>query len=438
MMMIKTHLRNSFFLNTYLLIVMRVLGAGLGFLFWALAARIMTADNVGLASGAVSLTALLAGLAQLGLGYGLVKHFAQADDPNGLLNMSIVISGLAGFGLALLPFMVMPAWSPALLPLRDSLFTTLFFIVLVLSTTLSQLLHWAFLATRRVEFSLIKQTGQAFLAIILLFMLSKVMPGYLSTIAAYTIATVISLAVAFWVFLPKAQPGYSFGLGFKVSSLASFTKFSLINHITDQIQRVPDTLLPLIVIYLLGPSAGAYFFVVWTLARSIAAWAGSIAESMFAEASNTPALVSTFAWRSAKLGLLLAGAMTLAMLAGSQLLLSIYGQDYVEQGTGLLYWVALASMPGVLLSIFINFLRIRDRLRGVFTVTALSNGGSILLAYFGMVWLGMSGAGLGWLIGQMIVLIGVLSWWRWQQSYRHEAMRSVPVPTSLNLESRGP
>jgi O-antigen/teichoic acid export membrane protein len=196
--------------------------------------------------------------------------------------------------------------------------------------------------------------------------------------------------------------------------------------------------LPLIVIYLLGPSAGAYFFVVWTLARSIAAWAGSIAESMFAEASNTPALVSTFAWRSAKLGLLLAGAMTLAMLAGSQLLLSIYGQDYVEQGTGLLYWVALASMPGVLLSIFINFLRIRDRLRGVFTVTALSNGGSILLAYFGMVWLGMSGAGLGWLIGQMIVLIGVLSWWRWQQSYRHEAMRSVPVPTSLNLESRGP
>lgn len=424
---IKTHLRNSFFLNTYLLIIMRVLGAGLGFLFWALAARTITVNDVGLASGAVSLTALLAGLAQLGLGYGLVRHLAQVDEPNQLLNMSIVISTLAGFGLALLPFISMSAWSPVLLPWRDSLFVTLCFIVLVLSTTLSQLLHWAFLATRRVEFSLIKQTGQAFLAIMWLLMLGKVIPGYLAALAAYTIATVMSLGVAFWVFLPRAQPGYRFDLSFKLSPFTSFTRFSLINHVTDQIQRVPDTLLPLMVIHLLGPSAGAYFFVVWTLARSIAAWAGSIAESLFAEGSNTPALASAFAWRSVKPGLLLAGGMTLAMIATAKVILSIYGHDYVEQGVVLLYLVALAAIPGVLLSIFVNFLRIRDSLGTIFMVTTLSTGSGILLTYLGMLWLDMRGAGIGWLIAQMIILIAVLGWWRWQQMRQSKPLSPVSI-----------
>ena len=78
--------------------MMRFLGAGLGFLFWALAARTMTADNVGLASGAVSAAMLLAGLAQLGLGYGLVRHLSHTDNPNGLLNLSIVLSGLTALG----------------------------------------------------------------------------------------------------------------------------------------------------------------------------------------------------------------------------------------------------------------------------------------------------------------------------------------------------
>ena len=61
---IRIHLRTPLFLNGYLLLVMRVVSTGFGFLFWALAARTMSADDVGLASGTIAVTMLFAGLSQ--------------------------------------------------------------------------------------------------------------------------------------------------------------------------------------------------------------------------------------------------------------------------------------------------------------------------------------------------------------------------------------
>ena len=63
---LKIHFCNALFLNTYLLIAMRFWGAAVGFIFWTLAARMMRADDLGLASGAISATMLLAGLAVCG------------------------------------------------------------------------------------------------------------------------------------------------------------------------------------------------------------------------------------------------------------------------------------------------------------------------------------------------------------------------------------
>ena len=76
---LKTHLRTPLYFNSYLLIAMRALGTIFGFVFWALAARLMADTDVGLASGIMSATMLLSGLAQLGLGYGLTRHLPQAE-----------------------------------------------------------------------------------------------------------------------------------------------------------------------------------------------------------------------------------------------------------------------------------------------------------------------------------------------------------------------
>ena len=233
---------------------------------------------------------------------------------------------------------------------------------------------------------------------------------------AYTGATVISLLIVWIWFLPKAQVGYRFNFDFSVPLRKSFARFSLVNYVTDQFQRAPDTLLPLIVINLFGTEAGAYFFVVWTLGRSMSAWAGSIAESLFAEGSHSPAQLSLFVWRAAKFGVLLSVGLAAAISLGGRLILSIYGAEYANQGMALLYFVAATAVPTVLLSIFVNYLRVRDRLRAVFVIMTSSIGLGMAACYVSMQQWGLIGAGMGWLGAQTAVLLGSLVWWQAQKN----------------------
>jgi len=416
---IRTHFRSTLIINTYLLFFTRLLGTGFGFLFWALVARVMSAEQVGLASGTVSSNMLLAGLAQLGLGYGLVRHLVHSKKPIALLNVAFMITAVTGLILAVLFLIMLPVWSPALLPLHDNVAAIVLFVLLIVGTSLSQMLHWAFMATRQLTYSLIKNVGQAFLAIVLLLLLKPNFPGFMGAVMAYTGATVISLLTAWSWFLPKAQAGYRLDFDFSIPLRSSFARFSLINYVTDQFQRTPDTLLPLIVINQFGAETGAYFFVVWSLGRSMSAWAGSIAESLFAEGSHDPTQLSVLVWRAVRFGLLLSSGLALAVVISGRLILSIYGTDYATHGMALLYFVAGTAVPTVLLSILVNYLRVKNNLRAVFVIMAASIGVGMVFAIVGMQFWDLIGVGIGWLSAQLSVLLISLSWWQW---FHHQSL----------------
>jgi len=421
---LRHHLKDSLFFNAYLLIAMRILGAGMGFLFWMLAAHAAAADEVGIASGAVSAATLFAGLAQLGLGYGLVRHLADSDDPNSLLNLSLITSGLAALVLAGLFLIALPLWGPELLPLRASLTAALVFVSLVLSTTTTQLMHWVFMAARRLSFSLWKMSIQSALAIVLLIVLLPRMSGYLAIVTAYTLATILALAISFWPFLALAQPGYRFSLRFNRSFRTPFASYSFVNYLADQVNRAPDTVLPLIVIQQFGAGTGAVFFIVWTLGRSIAAWAGSIAESLFAEAAGRPERAGVQVWRAARLGLPMALGIAAAVILAGPLILKAYGPEYVAEGATLLSLVALSGAPTVLLAIFVNYLRVHDRLRAVSIIMACSVGAGMLL-FVTLMQVGLVAAGAGWLAAQVAVLAGALLWWRCTNRARRSNVSDV-------------
>ena len=409
---LRSHLKNSLYQNTYLIISIRIFGMGFGFLFWALVARLASPEDVGIATGTISAVTLLAGLAQLGLGYGLVQYLPSSTNVNKLINASICLSAGVGAVLSLIFLIGVPYWSPALQYLQANLLINMFFILFVISTTLSQLLHYLFLAKQELTYSLIKNAGQAFIAIVLLIMLQPISAGYMSAIGAYMLATISSLGIAQFWFLPRIQIGYRFSPSINYVPLRPFVGFSLTNHVTDQLQRLPDTVLPLLVISQLGTNAGAYFFIVWALGRAIAAWSGSVGESLFAEASNNPGEITNNSWKSVYLGLLLAGGMATAISLAGKYILAIYGMSYVENGLPLLYFVAFAAVPGVLLSICINILRVQNQLRAMSIIMLSSSGLGLSLSYLSMQLYGLTGAGIGWLISQLIVLIVTLIWWR--------------------------
>ncbi len=407
---LKNHLHDSLVLNTYLLVLMRVLQTGFGFLFWIVAARAMPPDQVGLASGAVAASTLLAGIAHMGMTYGLVKYLPLSSDPNRLLNTSITIAGLAGVIAALVFLAGLGWWSSELLPLRSSLPNALNFVILVVTSTLAILLHAAFLALHGLKYSLLRQVGHAVLSLALLPILLQFLHGYSAAITANVAAWIAVTYLSFSQFLPATRPGYRFRPSLHFPPGGSFGKYSTTNFVGDQIQRAPEAMLPLVVIQEFGRSAGAYFFIVWTIGRGTASFATAVADSFFAEGAHRPGLEGIYGRRAAKIGFLLSASLALATFAAGPYVLALYGRSYMEHGISLLNYVVLAGVPGVFLAILVSFLRLRERLRAVFAVLALSHGLGGLLAV-AMMRLGFAGIGIGWLVAQVLVLGAAVLWW---------------------------
>jgi O-antigen/teichoic acid export membrane protein len=417
---LQAHLKEPLYLNSYLLIAMQVLSTGFGFVFWALAARTLPTEDVGLASGTISVTMLLSGLAQFGLGYGLVRYLSKSEDASGFVNLNLLISGIGGTLLAVIFILSVQVWSPALDILRANALHLVLFMILVFGWTLSVMLNWIFIATRHVIYSLTRQTSHMIVAVLLLLALSPFMRNFTAALLAHTAAVVFSVIISLAA-LRKALPGYRFSLRFdRVFSgftTRRFTIFSLTNYAGEQVQRGPSIILPLIVINLLGPSQGAYFFVVWTIGMAIPAWISSTSQSLFAEGSNNQDQAAVYAWRSARLGLMLVSGLALVMILGGRLILSIYGPGYVENGLHLLYAVALAAIPAVLISIFVSYLRILERVKAVFVIqTAVSLIG-LLFIYLGIRQGGLFGAGVGLLLAELLVLGSSLLWWLGQKKF---------------------
>ena len=102
--------------NAFYLMSANAMSAVFGFAFWVIAARFYPAEAVGLASAVIAAVGLLACLANLGFGYGLIRFLPDAGTKsNSLLNSSFTITILASMLVSLIFLGGLGFWSPALL-----------------------------------------------------------------------------------------------------------------------------------------------------------------------------------------------------------------------------------------------------------------------------------------------------------------------------------
>ena len=399
---------------------MRLFGPIGGLLFWAVAARITTTADVGLSSSMTAGSALLAGLAQCGLGYALVRYLPQSIHPNRLLNLTISVVLVLSIGVAVVFLVGLDLWSPALKVLHMTILGMILFVALVISASLSQLLNWIFLARRKPIYSLIKNVIQTIFGLVSLLLLSIWQSHYLVIFAAYLSGSLISIIVSILFLLSKTEPNFKFTLLLPRTLRTPFTSYALVNYAIDQLQRLPDTLMPLLILNIVGPTAGAYFFVAWSVTTGIFALAGSISPALFAEGTNQPEKVYEYAQKSLKIGLSFATGISLFVIVISPILLALYGPEYAANGTVLLIYLALSIIPGIVFPIYASVLRIQSRLSQLMSISILNIGLGMLFTYYGILWFGNPGGGLGWLVSRICLFIIVLIMWKLDQTRKHQ------------------
>jgi O-antigen/teichoic acid export membrane protein len=400
--------------SAFLMASHAVLGL-LGFFFWAIAARTYDDEKVGLATALVSAVLLLHTVARLGLDIGLIRFLPGEKDKPAMMNTSLTLVGAFAVVLALVFVLGVRIWSPALGFIRSEADYFVLFIIFAGAVSLVDVLRQGmFVALRRTEFSLLMEVI-AGLRLPLLVVMAGL--GTLGIFCSWGVASCVALAAGL-LFVVKIQKGYRPRPRLDERVVGSVLKFSLGNYAAESLRELPGFLLPLVVVNVLEPEMGAYFYIAWTLASVILMAAYATSFSLLAEVSLEPGRFGSDVVRAMKFMLLmLVPAVVVVFLVGDKIL-SLFGAEYAENGSDLLRLLSLSGIPVAFNILYITWKRLRQETWPIVYVYAFVAAFTIGVGYALMGEMGLTGIGVAWLAanGAVTVLLAMGLARRWMQN----------------------
>jgi O-antigen/teichoic acid export membrane protein len=393
--------RQPLFANAGYLWAVTLVGALAGFFFWGIAARLYSPEEVGTASAVISTAALLAGIAGLGVGMGLVRFLPGASQPARLLNSAFTFVALSGLLVAAVYLAGIGLWSPSLSVLRARSLYACGFVAYVVAATLSTVLQMAFVARRRAGHAL-AQTGILNGGRLLLIFLLAGM-GAAGLVGSVALSTLVAIAIGLAVLMPRAEAGYRPRPDLLWSDLSSAIPYSLGNYLAERLVQTCQLLLPLLILEMLDPAASGYAYVAWMLGSVLASPGAALAGSAFAEGSHAPESLPTILSRAGIVGLALTAAGATIVAVGAPWLLRLFGAAYAREAVALLRWLAAAAPLVVLASLEFTRLRVQKRIGRLVLLSATIAVATIGLAAVLMPRHGIAASGVGWLLGNGVV-----------------------------------
>jgi O-antigen/teichoic acid export membrane protein len=387
--------------NSALLFSTTVMMAGGGALFWVVAARLQSPENVGLAGSLVSTSDSIALFAQLGLNITLIKTMPSSERKASDAAVAVAIVAGAGGLFALVFSLLLPMTSPQLHAVLGSPWATVLFVVLVAGTAVNVLSDSIFLSINRV-WSYLWLNG------VLLGLVKCTLPfllvgaGVMGLYGSVGGAALFCGATSLWVIFRHLPGPRTLSPS---PQLRSARGFAGAGYATYVLNVIPQMVLPLIVINARGPADGAVFFLsvqIITLQNAVILAVGN---SMYAESQRTPERTREVVGRGGATLLVVGviGAVGVVLLA--PYFLMIFGSHYADEGT-----TTLRVFSVCVLALGFNYwsamrLRIAHRTRAMvgvqLTCTVAVLGLATVAAPHGTVWVALAW-GAGQLVGGIV------------------------------------
>jgi len=401
---LKNHLNESLFKNAIYLISTTVATSLFGFIFWMIAARYYTSEEVGLGSTIISAMSLLSMLSLLGFNVALIRFLPMSNRKRDMINSCFILSVIASLGVTMVFLLGLGVFSPKLLPLRSSLLFVLLFIIFtgVWSTTF--LLNSVLTAERAAKYVLFKESifGASRLPIPI-FLVSL---GAFGIFISWGIGSVIAVITGL-TFLFRVIPAYRPAIRVDGEIINEMLHFSFWNYLSVIFAAVPALVLPLMITNILTPETTAYFYISWMITNLLFMIPRQTAQSLFAEGSNLEESIGLNVKKSLKFIFLLLPPSVLFILIFGDRLLLLFGSEYSEEGFVLLQILALSTIPMALNTVYVTVKNIKKEVKtvtliyGVIAVVTL--GGSYLLLES----MGLVGVGVAWVLGNLVVAGGI-------------------------------
>ena len=388
--------RNSLFImsNTGLV-------ALFNYVFWLLAGKVTSPGHVGLATAAISASMMIAAISRLGMDDSITRFLPQSKDRGGFVNALIAIMLLVTV-IVLAGFMI---WAAAYLAGA------------VIPSTVA-----IRSAVRRIGFPHVRmqyaghyprgeQKGGPgtpgirllFLRIPLLFVTGSL--GIFGIFLAMDITYLVMMIVGF-IFLYRM--GIARDLHVDIGQARKTMKYSLSNYMALILYTAPYTLIPILVVNVIGASQQAYYYAAYSIAAFLLLVPDAIVASMFVEGAHERPLRAT-AFKSLRFALVILVPMVLATVFFGDNLLLLFSPEHSAAAYELLLLLAISSLFYAVIEVYFTVMQVRKNLVMLnfvrLSVTALTLG----LGYVLLQKLGLIGIGYAWLLA--CVIVSVIAGW---------------------------
>ncbi len=388
--------RNSIFimLNTGLVSLFN-------YLFLLLAVKVTSSEYVGLATASISAGMMIAAISRLGMDDSITRFLPQSKDGGGFVNaliaimLVVTIVVLAGF------MMWLPHVSPALVFLQKWQYALLF-LVLVFLMSVCNMQGTTLVASRRADLALL-EFALLFIRIPLLFVTGAL--GVIGIFLALDITYFVMMVVGF-IFLYRL--GIVQDLHTDFGQARKTMRYSLSNYVALILYTAPYTLIPILVVNVIGANSQAYYYAAYSIAAFLLLVPDSIVASMFVEGAHERPLRDT-AIRSLRFALIILVPLVLATVFFGDNLLLLFSPEHSAAAYELLLLLALSSVFYAVIEVYFTVMQVRKNMVMLnfvrLSVTALTLGiGYVLLQKLGLI-----GIGYAWLLS--CIIVSVISGW---------------------------
>jgi O-antigen/teichoic acid export membrane protein len=326
-------------------------------------------------------------------------------DWSATLSASLIAGALVGMLAGALVLAALPLLSPRLAAARAQPLLWPLFVLGTGACICSTVLDYAFIAERRsagmsmrgAVFGLVKLPLIALPALAL-----GTAHGTVVIFGSWALAYLISCAAGIWVMVPRMRPGFRLRVRGTLGELRAGRRLLAGSYAVTLGNALPLYLLPVIVVTRLSAAANAYFYITWMVGGIFFMISSAIGSSLFAEGSNEPSRLHSLTRSSARVTAVMLTPAILVVLAAGEQLLRLFGPDYAQHGTHLLWVLTIASIPDAITNLYVPVLRVRGRLRAAGMLTmgmaAFALGGAWVIAPSG----GLTGIGIVWLLAQTL------------------------------------
>jgi O-antigen/teichoic acid export membrane protein len=390
-------LKDPLYKSSFFIVLTSISSAAIGFFFWIFAARLYSSEELGISVALISLMTFPISVSRFGMDQSLIR-FLPKGDKNRIISTSLIVPTAIAMLFGFVILIGIDFFAPSVHIVSEYALEYLMFLAAIsLLGTAGQ----AFIAMRKSEYYFLQSlmVNSRILLIFPLVFLGSV--GVFSAVGISSILGFLISMIILWklgIKLTRPDRGY----------LRSSIKYSLGNFVSTLFMTTPSSIIPLLILGMLGAGQTAYYFIAYNFAVMIMIVPGAFSTSILVEGSHGESLrLSTI--KSLRTTYMFLIPMAAIILIFGEYILGIIGKDYIA-GFGVLSLMVLSTFFSTIYGFYFSIKQIQKKIRTMIALSALYF--ALLIGFsYSLIGLGLVGVGYAYLLGCAIlaIIIGILA-----------------------------